>query len=33
MSGWVKITQGNGRENIENKIEFKGFPRKEEKLC
>jgi hypothetical protein len=23
---WVKITQGNGRENDKNKIEFKGFP-------
>jgi hypothetical protein len=29
-SGWARTTRGNGRENDENKIEFKGFPRQTE---
>jgi hypothetical protein len=29
---WAIITQGNGRENVENKNEFKGCPRHEENL-
>jgi hypothetical protein len=32
-SGWARFAKGNGRENGENKIELKGFPRKEEKFC